>query len=371
MDVLIIGEYSGFSKNLKSGLEQLNCRTMIISNGDGWKLIKAGENDLQFEYKLGYKLLGKKIRGSWRLKALVKFVLLNIRIQSVKNSFDLVILINYEFIRTTNELSPKLTINQIKRLTKKGGSIFLTACGNDLPYLSEASKMRYWPYMGLSLDKNIYFSTRYKKVFYELPFLINGVIPTMYDYAFAYRQCKEAQDLSILKTIPLPIDCSKIVVQKIANKKLRVFHGINRVEMKGSDIIQEALESIEEKYISKVDVVIANRLPFDEYINLLASADIVIDQCKTYSYGMNAIYAMALGKVVFSGNEDECGYEFKRNDIPIINIRPNKEDIISRIEEFINQPQKLVKYQLKSRQFVEDFHDAKIVANQYLDLLRK
>ena len=45
MNILIIGEFSGFAKHLKNGFFQLGHNVTIIHNGDSWKKI-SGIDDI-------------------------------------------------------------------------------------------------------------------------------------------------------------------------------------------------------------------------------------------------------------------------------------------------------------------------------------
>jgi len=82
---------------------------------------------------------------------------------------------------------------------------------------------------------------------------------------------------------------------------------------------------------------------------------------------MNAIYSMAMGKVVLSGNEPECQQEFGRADIPVINIEPTVEDIYNKLEKLVLDKKSVIEIGEKSRLFVEDFHHHVKVAQQYID----
>lgn len=373
MNILLIGEYSGVSKNLKQGFTKLGHNATIFSDGDGWKKIKVEGNDVSFNYKENYKLKDSTIRGSWRLKAFIQYFQFKNAVKQFYNTFDFVIIINYEFIRTPwFELSPKFSFLDIKKVLKKKAPIFLMACGDEYPYLTEGKKMRYWPHDCSNLSNSKYFKTRYLSIFKNLHTSISAVVPGMFEYANAYRNCEMANKITIEKTIPFAFDTSKIeCYNKLNNNVIKIYHGINREDFKGTPIIKKALEIIKEKYPNKVQIRIEGGMPLAEYINVLKESNIIIDQCKSYSYGMNAIYAMALGKVVFSGNEPECMKEFGRNDIPIINILPEVDDIVAKLETFINAPNLINEYSKKGRAFVEDFHNNIDVASKYIDLYHK
>ena len=70
-----------------------------------------------------------------------------------------------------------------------------------------------------------------------------------------------------------------------------------QVELARVDVIR--------KYSDKIDIRVVERAPLLEYLKIMQEANIIIDQCYSYGYGMNAIEALAMGKVVLSGNEEE------------------------------------------------------------------
>jgi glycosyltransferase involved in cell wall biosynthesis len=370
--ILIIGEYSGVSKNLKCGFSKLGHHATIFTEGDGWKKIKSDDTDVFLGYRgNNYKLMGENIRGTWRLRGFFQFLKLKNKLKKSVNIYDFVIIINYEFLKLSFlELTPKFSYSDIRKVSKKGAPIFVLACGDDLPYLSEGKKMRYYLHNKMDVSNNKYFKKNYINLFDSLSDNITSIIPGMYDYAFAYRNFSRAKNLIIEKTIPFALDSSKIKpYNEIKNDTIKIFHGINQLNwLKGTPIIIKALDIIKTKYKSKVDIIIKESMPFNEYFKVMKETNIIIDQCQSYSYGMNAVYGMALGKVVFSGNEKECMEEFERNDIPIINILPEVNDIVFKLEKFINNTHLIKDYSEKSSNFARDFHNDKKVARKFLNL---
>ena len=94
----------------------------------------------------------------------------------------------------------------------------------------------------------------------------------------------------------------------------------------------------------------------------------MIDQCNSISYGMNALYAMAMGKVVLSGNDPVNLMEFNEKYIPVINICPNENQIFQQLERLILDRNLISKLSHESRMYVEKKHDCKVVAKRYLEL---
>ncbi|KLJ00733.1 hypothetical protein WQ56_08020 [Luteimonas sp. FCS-9] len=99
--------------------------------------------------------------------------------------------------------------------------------------------------------------------------------------------------------------------------------------------------------------------------------DIIVDQAYSYSYGMSAAYALAKGKIVLSGMESEARANGIYCDCPVINIRPNVQDIADKIASVIESRSKLGILSDASRDFAERFHDHKEVARQYAEIYHR
>ena len=86
------------------------------------------------------------------------------------------------------------------------------------------------------------------------------------------------------------------------------------------------------------------------------------------NYGMNALYALALGRIVFSGAED-FSLAHLNGSTPVINLRPDIDYNIAQIESLLSQPlDKLHSLQNNSHKFLFEHHDSSLIANQYIHL---
>ena len=120
-----------------------------------------------------------------------------------------------------------------------------------------------------------------------------------------------------------------------------------------------------------MEFIAAGGLPLNEYLEVLEKAHVVIDQCKSYDYNsMNAVYAMAMGKVVMGGCQPEVLSDFAIDECPVIGIEPNSKQIEEKIEFIIKNRDFLEKWGRQSRRFVEKHHGAKVVASLYIELFR-
>jgi len=370
MKILIIGEYSGFASNLKMGFKSLGHETILFSWGDGFKKIKSNLPEDYYVNVSNFSIYKKQIKGSWVIKNIIESFVFNQKVKTICENglFDVVLILNLDFIRFNRQFwRPYFSMKMIKNIVKSPNDIYLSLCGNEFIYNSFLSKM------SKSNPKDIIKRQKPTKreiqVFNTFSHQIPRVIPVMFDYAEPYRQYKLSKYFEIQPTIPLPLYLDNIEFNNVVRKKIVIFHGVNR-ESKGTSVISEALEEIKQLY-SNVEIIIEGNLPFEEYLNVLKKANIIIDQCYAYSYGMNAIYSMAMGKVVLSGNEPECQIEFKREDIPIVNIKPDPQQIVRELKLLIEEPERINQIAIQSRKFVEEFHDSIIVAKQYINVFTK
>jgi glycosyltransferase involved in cell wall biosynthesis len=258
-----------------------------------------------------------------------------------------------------------LLLSQIKKHSHK---MFMMACGEDHYVFSKRDSLRYNPFdeaimQGETIGAT-YTDRRYVENNIRVAELVDGIIPGMYEYAEAYREHENC-----LATIPFPINIDQIqsTPQRFENNRLKIFHGILREGFKGTRFIKEAMLRLKENYPNDVDILIDGRMPLKKYLKVLEETNVIVDQALSYSYGMNAIYSMAMGKVVLSGNEPECQQEFGRKDIPIINILPSADDIYAKLEKLVLNKDEVIDIGNRSREFIEDFHDYRKVAQRFVD----
>lgn len=135
------------------------------------------------------------------------------------------------------------------------------------------------------------------------------------------------------------------------------------------EFILPAVSKLKKILKDRVEVNIVEKLPFKEYEQLLEEYDIIIDQCKSYSYGMNAIFSMERGLVVLSGNEGESAdYLGVPNDI-VINIKPSINDIYEKLKSLVLlTDEELNKVRLRSIELVKQHHNPDIIAKEFVEL---
>jgi hypothetical protein len=107
-------------------------------------------------------------------------------------------------------------------------------------------------------------------------------------------------------------------------------------------------------------------MPLDRYNALLSQTNVVVDQACTYSYGMNTVMALAMGKVVLSGCEPECRTALGDPDCPVINILPDARHIVATIEGLLAERKRIPEIGWRGRAFVERTHAHVKVAEQFV-----
>lgn len=347
MKILLIGEYSGLHGDLAAGLIENGHEVTFVGYKDTfknhWVQINVDSNMPG--------LFGKIVR---RFRAFVTTYKLK--------GYDVVQVINpWAF----GHYFPYRIV--YRRLKRNNGKLFFLAAGIDSYYWKYAnSVMRYSPINDMKvLDKgnnNSFMNTRSAMHFNDWCLSISdGFIPVAYDFEVCYQNHPK-----LLDRIPMPINLTKIKNVGVSQEdNYKIFHGLNRKGFKGTKHVEKAFEFINSAYGELVSTSIQGRLSFDAYADVLRNADIVIDQTSSYGFGMNALYAMALGKVVLGGSESESNTIYSHPN-PAINILPDHKDIIAKIEMLIKDKKQLATIGRRSRSFVESEHDYRMIANKYV-----
>ncbi|HET56199.1 MAG TPA: hypothetical protein ENN33_13420 [Ignavibacteria bacterium] len=362
MKVLLIGEFSGFHRALKLGLQELGHEVVLAASPDGYK-------NIQIDINLWPPAIFEKIKI---LKAFLKQFTILKGIRRLKG-YDVVQFISP--LKFCNSLPIYgLAFNRYiyEYLILNNKKSFLSACGNDpLYYKIGKNKVYYNPidahYKSIN-RKTPTISPEKVEWNIELAERVCGVIPASYDYLNSYKSFNAKINVSDL--IPMPIYLPDFYYegnQKVkGNHPVKILHGISRPGYKGTGFISKALFKLKKEYKDAIQILTVERLPYDEYINCVRTTDILIDQCNSYGYGINTLIGLAYGKVVLSGAEPKAVNALNVTDCPVINIKPDAEHIYAQIKKLLDSPESIVRMKEQSRNYVEKVHDAKAVAKQYL-----
>ncbi len=373
MRILLVGEYSGFHNALKNGLESLGHEVKILGDGDGFKNypvdIKLYDQDFVrswFKQKIRnliYRVTGKDLRD---VVVLSRFR----ESENLSKDYDIIQFINSNALKTSAPTERKM----IDYLISNNENCTLVACGDDTEYadylvqrhtgysILEPFKKNQVPKSAVAYTLK-YLEEDYAENYKRIKKECLAIIPSNTDYYMPY-----VNDAKATRIIPAPVQVEKLQLQQNENlDQIQIFMGINRHNYwkKGINYFEEALEVIEAKYGSKVNVTIAENLPYQEYINSYQNCHILLDQVLCYDQGYNALEAMAQGKVVFAGASDVYKEAHGIQEIPVIDAQPDVDYLVEELSKLINQPEAILNIGKKARAHVLDYHDSIKVARQY------
>lgn len=364
MNILILGEFSAFAKNLARGINLLGGHNVVVvCDGDGFKSIKQDNNSIVFPTQHNISFWGIQLPKTYKVYGFKNFLKSRRVVKRFKSYFDVVFIINSIFIRDRFELSsPYFSVDDIRFICRDGAKVFMSACGGDLPFFKFAISDKRFTTVYSRIPNKKYFARKE----HLASTIVEGVIPMSYQYAESYRQY--GKEFNLLPAIQLPFDVDSVPTKDFTAKldKIVIFNGALR-PTKGTKFIDEALRKVVNKYGERL-IIRNDRLPYDQFIQTLHEFDLYIDLCTDYDYGMSAIAAMSAGCVVFSGNEKETKAEFViEDDIPVIPISPDIDDIVNRISYYIENPEEIALVGKKSHEYVKKYHDCRVVANKYIN----
>ena len=373
MRILLIGEFSRLHNSLKEGLVALGHEVIIVANGDGFKNYPA---DLSTKAKWCETKLGNIPRQI--IFRLTRFDIARIEF-GIRFYFHLNKLKDFDVVQFINEAPiqtiPSLERFLLKKLIHQNKKTFLLCCGVDYLVAQHfiEKKERY------SIMNPYFENPKLKKEFsYILNFLSNnhkkthdlvyrnieGVIGSDMDYVLAMQKHPR-----FLGLIPNPINTDTIEFSELKiEAKIIIFLGINRgtYHTKGIPFFEKALELIKVKYTSKIEIIIAENLPYQTYINQYNRAHIILDQVYSFDQGYNALEAMAKGKVVFTGAENEFTQYYNLTEKVALNALPDLDYLVKELDYLIENPTEITAIGSRARKFIEKEHNYIAVAAKYI-----
>ncbi len=392
MKILLIGEASFLHNTLKKGLLERGHRVLTMSDGNGWHDAPR-DIDLRRDGRWG-KLGG--LRVVWQLLRHLPQLCGN----------DVVQIHNYQFVPLMYRWNTLLL-----RFLKLTNRRVVKGCFGDDPQIFRRQAQ------GVPAYSDTYWSGQLQNAelhrdriaeviehgaeasWCKTTHMADALVACLYEYWLDYNEPPYAAKLHY---IPLPMECEEMVrwcdgemVKCVGNDApspshpnasqlptnlttspphpLTILIGLQpkRDFMKGAMKIAAFVEEVARRHPGKVQIKYVEGVPYDEYMHLLAEADVLVDQLYSYTPSMNSLAAMARGTVVIGGGEEEY-YEFIGEDTlrPIINVRPDvpDEENIAAIERALFTDGTLERMAQESIQFVHKYHDYRLVAKQYEQL---
>lgn len=362
MRILLIGEYSNVHTTLADGLRSLGHEVVTASNGDFWKNYPR---DIDLSRPNGL-LSGLRL---W-LKVINKIKLFR--------NFDIVQIINPLFLEVKAEHHFRI-FDYLKRHNKK---IILCAFGMDYYWVKRSDELifRYGDFnIGNEIRNTVeadkarqdWLGTSKEQLNKYCAQHADAIVTGLYEYDACYRP------LFPNKTtfIPYPIKPSlrNKTIHK-DNKLIKIFIGISKARSvyKGTDIMLKAAKDIKHKYPERVELQIAEAVPFKEYRKMMLGSDLLLDQLYSYTPAMNALEAMSHGIICVGGGEPE-NYEIlgEKELKPIINVEPYYNSVYEELENVVLHPEIIPTLSEQSIEYIARHHDFIKVAQQYEKVYKK
>jgi len=369
MRILLLGEYSNVHNTLAKGLRALGHEVTVASDGDSWKDYPR-DIDLKREP-------GRRLQFLWRLmKALPRM-----------RGYDVVQLINPMFV----ELKAERIMPIYRYLRKHNKKIVMGSFGMDYYWVSVNSDVRPLRYSDFNFSdkprtdieaqryRDDWIGTPKQTLNETIAIDCDGIAACLYEYWATYDEvhttCPDGlQVRDKMRFIPLPIVLPEIYHTSFYGGPLKLFVGISRGRSayKGTDIMLSAAKALKEKYPDRLELRIAEGVPFDEYQRMMDGSDAILDQLYSYTPSMNSLLAMSKGIIVIGGGEPE-NYEIlgEKELRPIINVQPNEKSVYDELEQLILHPERISDLKRESVEYIRRHHDYIKVAEQYVKFYSK
>jgi glycosyltransferase involved in cell wall biosynthesis len=151
--------------------------------------------------------------------------------------------------------------------------------------------------------------------------------------------------------------------KRTADKKLTILHAPSGRGVKGTRYVIEAIEKLKQTF--DIEFLLVENVPHEKVREMYAKADLAVDQLLCGWYGGFAVEMMALGKpVVCYLREEDLDFlpADMKKELPVINAKP--DSIYEVLLKTINERDSLPEIGVKSRAFVEKWHDTIKIARR-------
>ncbi len=368
LKILFVGDASNFHACLAQALRQMNHEVTVISNGSRWM-----DTDRNIDLS----------RRPGKMGA-IRYVLDILKLLPRLKGFDIVHVINPIFM----ELRPEKMRHIFDYLKRNNSHLLLSAIGTDYHYFHtchDGKTFRYSDYMVGDKPSPFMLSPESaNQSNWNLPVMkwysdyvtpqFDGVVTCLYEYHKVYESVVNADKL-VYGGIPIDTQSIKPRIITTPPGKVKFFLGRhrNRTVLKGTDLMLDALRRTCDRYPNLCEMQVVENRPYNEYLELLSSAHVNLDQLYSYTPATNALLGMAHGVVAVSGAEPEY-YDFigEHQCQPIINVSPLVEgDIDQKLAWIVEHRDQLPALSRMSREFVEKHNDSHIVAQRHIDFWQR
>jgi glycosyltransferase involved in cell wall biosynthesis len=183
--------------------------------------------------------------------------------------------------------------------------------------------------------------------------------------------CLPRWDVLPLTCYPIDTDSLQPVYPRTEGT-VQIVHPTNHRGTKGTEFVVDAVERLQEDG-HDIELHVLERMPNAQALELIAGADIFIDQL-LFGYALAALEGLAFGKVVLSGIDDSAAYlPFRRysylNECPIVPAGP--ETVYDVLRDLLARREEWPEIGRRSRGYVERRHSPAAARDLYGAIYRK
>jgi len=146
-----------------------------------------------------------------------------------------------------------------------------------------------------------------------------------------------------------------------ASKPLRVVHAPNHRQFKGTVYLEKAVRELQLKGVP-IELVMVERVPNEQALEIYRSADVVFDQCLIGFHGYFALEAMALGKPVMCFIRKPDKYLLHPEECPI--IRTHVDTVKADLIDLVTNRQYLETIGRQGRNYIEKYYTMEAFARR-------
>ena len=356
MRILLLGEYSNVHNTLAEGLREAGHEATVASNGDFWKCYPR---DIDLSRR------GGKVGG------LALWAKLNL-LAACWKGYDVVQVINPMFA----ELKAERLAPLLRRIAARNGLLSMGAYGIDAYYVKACTDTETFRYSDFNIGSEVksdsyslrqmadWTGTAKEALNRETAGRCGLIAAGLYEYWRSYQPEFPGKT----RFIPFPIRVDPLREPRPVGRRLKVFVGISkgRSVYKGTDIMLRAAMDAAAENPGRVDVEVAEGLPFAEYRERMEGCDVVLDQLYGYSPAMNALLAMGKGMVCVGGGEEEH-YRLMGEDRlrPVVNVQPSYQSVKDAVSRLARDKALVADLKRQGLEYVAKHHDHLKVARRY------
>ncbi len=364
MRILFMGDYSGYHASLAAELRCRGHEVTLVSDGN---LYMDTGRDITLVRRGGFLGAVRYLYDVMRL------------LESLKG-YDVVQLIGPHFL----SLRPGKISYVSEQLHKHNGAVGLSMCSLDHFYVKAMLTAEPFPYSEFMVSGN---PTEYslacsrtveqwmrpvcrdlaRQVYEE----VDAAFTALYEYHAVARGLIAEEKLAY---IGIGVDTKTLQPEPGASpahkERLRIFIGAKpETELiKGIPTLQRALERVVENAPERYEIVRVGGIPIDRYLSEMRQADVVVDQLYSMTPATNALQAMAMGKVVIGGGEEDY-YDFigESELRPIINVDPRDEHLSDTLAAALADGEALERRARQGRELAVRHNDIRVVTDRFLN----